>query len=49
MELGVIILMLKHFIDSNGKLGFPFLCTKKSFEYFPWKYKGVGSDEEYAF
>ena len=38
-----------HFIDSNGKLGFPFLCAKKSFEYFPWKYKGVGSDEEYAF
>ncbi len=38
-----------HFIDSNGKLGFPFLCAKKSFEYFPCKYEGVGSDEEYAF
>lgn len=38
-----------HFIDSNGKLGFPFLCAKKSFEYSPWKYKGNGSDEEYAF
>lgn len=38
-----------HFIDSNGKLGFPFLCAKKSFEYSPWKYTGVGSDEEYAF
>ena len=38
-----------HFIDSNGKLGFPFLCAEKSFEYSPWKYTGVGSDEEYAF
>ena len=38
-----------HFIDSNGKLGFPFLSSKKSFEYSPWKYEGNGSDEEYAF
>lgn len=38
-----------HFIDSNGKLGFPFLSSKKSFDYSPWKYKGNGSDEEYAF
>ena len=38
-----------HFIDSNGKIGFPFLCAKKSFEYAPWKYEGNGSDDEYAF
>jgi len=38
-----------HFIDSNGKLGFPFLSAKKSFEYAPWKYEGNGSDDEYAF
>lgn len=38
-----------HFIDSNGKIGFPFLSAKKSFEYAPWKYEGNGSDDEYAF
>ncbi|MFA9239850.1 MAG: YcaO-like family protein, partial [Candidatus Paceibacteria bacterium] len=38
-----------HFIDSNGKLGFPFLSSEKSFEYSPWKYIGNGSDDEYAF
>jgi ribosomal protein S12 methylthiotransferase accessory factor len=38
-----------HFIDSNGKIGFPFLSAKKSFEYSPWKYTGNGSDDEYAF
>ena len=38
-----------HFIDSNGKMGFPFLSATKSFEYAPWNYAGVGSAEEYAF
>ena len=38
-----------HFIDSNGKLGFPFLRKSKSFEYASWKYTGLNSDEEYAF
>lgn len=38
-----------HFIDSNGKMGFPFLSATKSFEYAPWNYTGVGSTEEYAF
>jgi ribosomal protein S12 methylthiotransferase accessory factor len=38
-----------HFIDSNGKIGFPFLSAKKSFEYASWKYEGNGSDDEYAF
>ncbi|EQB39454.1 hypothetical protein M947_05530 [Sulfurimonas hongkongensis] len=27
-----------HFVDSNAKLGFGFLSSKKSFEYSPWKY-----------
>lgn len=38
-----------HFIDSNGKMGFPFLKATKSFEYAPWIYQGEGSVEEYAF
>lgn len=38
-----------HFIDSNGKMGFPFLSATKSFEYAPWKYQGDGSADEYAF
>jgi ribosomal protein S12 methylthiotransferase accessory factor len=38
-----------HFIDSNGKMGFSFLSSKKSFEYAPWKYAGNGSEDEYAF
>lgn len=37
-----------HFIDSNGKMGFGFLSSKKSFEYMPWKYNCVGCDEEYV-
>ena len=35
-----------HFIDSNGKLGFGFLSSKKSFEYAPWKYQGEGREAE---
>lgn len=38
-----------HFIDSNGKLGFGFLSSKKSFEYAPWGYEGEGSEAEFAF
>ncbi|MDF1876875.1 YcaO-like family protein [Sulfurimonas sp. SAG-AH-194-L11] len=38
-----------HFIDSNGKLGFPFLSSKKSFEYTPWAYKGESTQEEHNY
>ncbi|MBN2871035.1 MAG: YcaO-like family protein, partial [Campylobacterales bacterium] len=38
-----------HFIDSNGKLGFSFLSTKKSFDFTPWGYCGEGSGDEYAY
>jgi ribosomal protein S12 methylthiotransferase accessory factor len=38
-----------HFVDSNGKLGFGFLGSKKSFEYAPWKYKGEGCEDEYNY
>ena len=38
-----------HFIDSNGKLGFPFLCAKKSFDFTPWEYEGEGSADEHAY
>ena len=37
-----------HFIDSNGKLGFPFLSAKKSFQYSPFSYTGNSTKEEYA-
>lgn len=38
-----------HFIDSNGKLGFGFLSSKKSFEYAPWSYEGEGCEAEFAY
>ncbi|MFH2131416.1 MAG: YcaO-like family protein [bacterium] len=38
-----------HFIDSNGKLGFGFLCSAKSFAYIPWLYRGGGNEAEYRF
>ncbi len=38
-----------HFVDSNGKLGFGFLSSKKSFEFAPWKYKGITSEDEHIF
>ncbi len=38
-----------HFIDSNGKLGFEFLSSEKSFGYVPWDYRGEGSADEFAF
>ncbi len=38
-----------HFVDSNGKLGFGFLSSKKSFEYAEWRYKGNGCEDEYNY
>ncbi len=38
-----------HFIDSNGKLGFGFLNSKKSFEYAAWEYGGAGTEDELDF
>lgn len=38
-----------HFIDSNGKLGFPFLSSRKSFDFASWNYTGQSSEEEYEF
>ena len=38
-----------HFVDSNGKLGFAFLSSKKSFEYKSWEYNGDGTENEFDF
>ncbi len=38
-----------HFIDSNGKIGFSFLSSKKSFEYASWGYQGKTIEEEFEF
>lgn len=38
-----------HFVDSNGKLGFSFLSSKKSFEYRSWDYFGDGIYDEFKF
>ena len=38
-----------HFVDSNGKLGFGFLSSKKSFEYSEFTYYGENSENEYNF
>ena len=38
-----------HFIDSNGKLGFPFLSAKKSFTYNAFSYTGNSTQEEYTY
>jgi len=38
-----------HFVDSNGKLGFGFLSSKKSFEYSAFTYDGQNSEDEYNF
>ncbi|MDX1808989.1 MAG: YcaO-like family protein [Sulfurospirillaceae bacterium] len=38
-----------HFIDSNGKIGFGFLNSQKSFDYVPWKYDKSGNDAEYEY
>ena len=38
-----------HFVDSNGKLGFGFLSSKKSFEFALWKYSGDSIEDEFDF
>jgi len=38
-----------HFIDSNGKLGFGFLSTSKSFAHTPWRYQGEGNKAEFDY
>jgi ribosomal protein S12 methylthiotransferase accessory factor len=38
-----------HFIDSNGKLGFGFLSSAKSFAYAPWNYQGEGCHAEFNY
>ncbi|MBE9503897.1 MAG: YcaO-like family protein [Proteobacteria bacterium] len=38
-----------HFIDSNGKLGFGFLSSAKSFAYAPWNYQGDGCQAEFNY
>ncbi|MDD5157712.1 YcaO-like family protein [Sulfurimonas sp.] len=38
-----------HFVDSNGKLGFGFLSSKKSFEYASWAYAGSSTEDEHNF
>lgn len=38
-----------HFIDSNGKIGLPFLSAKKSFEYTPFAYHGNSTQDEYNY
>ncbi|ADN09329.1 YcaO-like family protein [Sulfurimonas autotrophica] len=38
-----------HFVDSNGKLGLPFLSAKKSFEYTPVSYAGNAIQDEYNY
>lgn len=38
-----------HFIDSNGKMGFGFLSSKKSFEFCTCQYSGQTTEDEYAF
>ena len=38
-----------HFVDSNGKIGFSFLSSKKSFEYSPFVYDGDNSEQEYNY
>lgn len=38
-----------HFVDSNGKLGFSFLSSKKSFEFNTWRYNGDSAQDENNF
>ena len=38
-----------HFVDSNGKLGFGFLSSKKSFQYSACDYHGTSTKDEYDF
>ena len=36
-----------HFVDSNAKLGFAFLSSKKSFEFSEWKYDAKMDELEF--
>lgn len=38
-----------HFIDSNGKMGFDFLSSKKTFVYASWGYSGNNTDDEFEY
>jgi len=38
-----------HFVDSNGKVGFGFLSSAKTFEYASWDYQGEGREAEYSY
>ncbi|MBW2558293.1 MAG: YcaO-like family protein [Deltaproteobacteria bacterium] len=38
-----------HFVDSNGKVGFGFLSSAKTFEYTSWSYQGEGREAEYSY
>jgi ribosomal protein S12 methylthiotransferase accessory factor len=38
-----------HFIDSNGKMGFGFLSSQKTFTHMPWSYKGTTTQDEYDY
>ncbi|WP_297442088.1 YcaO-like family protein [Sulfurimonas sp.] len=38
-----------HFIDSNGKIGLPFLSKKKSFAYTAFDYQGDSTQDEYNY
>jgi len=38
-----------HFVDSNGKMGFSFLSSVKSFTHMPWAYTGEGVEAEYDY
>ena len=38
-----------HFIDSNGKMGFGFLSSVKSFTHMPWSYKGKSTQDEHDY
>ncbi|MDA3970704.1 MAG: YcaO-like family protein [Desulfobulbaceae bacterium] len=38
-----------HFISSDGRLGFGFLSSVRSFAYAPWRYQGEGCAAEYSY
>jgi len=38
-----------HFINSDGKMNFKFLNKNSSFDYAPWRYNGINSDDEYKY
>lgn len=38
-----------HYIDSNGKLSFDFLCSNKTFKFTAWEYNGSNCDDEHLY